>query len=213
VAGPNDLPRVRLWRRVTPRRLTILLCALALCLGLAACGNHHPHFAGGQSQGTDAADANNNGGYVDAGPITYQLQISRALNPYSSEDSQYIKGLPSGVSSDIPGTDLWYGVFLWAKNQTNKPQTTTDNFEVVDTQGDTYYPIKLDSSVNPFAWTSMSLAPQETEPKPNTVMSYGPTQGGLLLFKVSNTVFDNRPLTLYILGSNNQKLGSISLNL
>ena len=213
MSGRLDSPLVRLWRRVIPRRLTMILCALAMGPGLAACGNHHAHYAGGQQNGTDVADANNNGGYVDAGPITYQLQVSRTLNPYSPEDSQYVKGLPSGVSSDIAGTDLWYGVFLWAKNQTHLPQTTTDNFEVVDTQGATYYPLKLDSGTTPFAWNAESLAPQETEPKPNTVMSFGPTQGGLLLFKVSDSIFDNRPLTLYILGSNNQKLAAISLNL
>ena len=34
--------------------------------------------------------------YVDAGPITYQLQISRQLNQYATEDSQYLAGLPAG---------------------------------------------------------------------------------------------------------------------
>jgi hypothetical protein len=195
------------------RRLLTLLCALALAAGVAACGNHHPHLAGGQAQGTDAADANNNGGYVDAGPVTYQLEISRPLNQYSTEDSQYVRGLPAGMSSDIPGTQLWYGVFLWAKNQTQHPQSTTDNFEIVDTQGNVYHPVKLDPAVNPLAWNSESLAPLQTEPKPGTLMSEDSPGGGELLFKVSNSVFDNRPLTLYILGSNDQKLGSISLNL
>ena len=195
------------------RRPLTLLCALAVASGLAACGNHHPHMASGQLSGTDVADANNNGGYVDAGPVTYQLQISRPLNQYSAEDSQYVRGLPSGTSTNLPGTELWYGVFLWAKNQTQHPQTTSDNFEVMDTQGDVYRPLKLNTAVNPLAWDAESLAPLQTEPKPNTLMSEDATQGGELLFKMPNTIFDNRPLTLYILGSNNQKLGSISLNL
>jgi hypothetical protein len=195
------------------RRLLTLLCALTLVTGVAACGNHHPHMAGGQSSGADAADANNNGGYVDAGPVTYQLEISRPLNPYSAEDSAYMRGLPAGMSIDIPGTQTWYGVFLWAKNQTQHPQSTIDNFEIVDTQGNVYRPIKLNPAINPLAWNSESLAPLQTEPKPNTLMSLDAPGGGELLFKVSNSVFDNRPLTLYLLGSNNQKLGSISLNL
>lgn len=195
------------------RRLLIALCAIAATLAIAACGDHHPHLAGLPPHVQSSADANNDGGYVDAGPITYQLQISRQLNPYSTEDSQYVKGLPSSVSSSVGPTQLWYGVFLWAKNQTKHAQTTSDNFKIVDTQGDTYYPIKLSSAANPFAWTAQSLAPLATEPGPATIANAGPTQGGLLLFKVSNSVYDNRPLTLYILGANNQKLGSISLNL
>lgn len=205
---PGTLPAA-----VNARRLLLALCAIAATLALAACGDHHPHLNGLPPHVQSSADANNNGGYVDAGPITYQLQISRELNPYSVEDSQYVKGLPSSVSSSLGATQLWYGVFLWAKNQTQHPQTTSDNFEVVDTQGDTYYPVKLDTAANPFAWTSQTLAPLGTEPGPATVQSSGPTQGGLLLFKVPTSVYDNRPLTRYILGTGNQKLGSISLNL
>lgn len=203
----------RLPAAVNARRLLTALCAVAAMLAIAACGDHHPHLNGLPPHVQSSADDNNDGGYVDAGPITYQLQISRELNPYSTEDSQYVKGLPSGVSSSLGATQLWYGVFLWAKNQTKHSQTTSDNFEIVDTQGDTYYPIKLQSGTNPFAWTAQRLASLGTEPGPNSVQSGGPTQGGLLLFKLSTSVYDNRPLTLYILGSGNQKLGSISLNL
>ncbi len=84
---------------------------LTLALGVSACGHKqaHPHVA----------DANNIGGYVDAGPITYQLQISRILNPYGTEDSQYLKGLPLGTPP-LTADQYWYGVFLWAKNQTEQ---------------------------------------------------------------------------------------------
>ena len=203
----------RLPAAVNARRLLIALCAIASTLAIAACGDHHPHLNGLAPHVQSSADANNDGGYVDAGPITYQLQISRELNPYSVEDSAYVKGLPASVSSSLGATQLWYGVFLWAKNQTKHSQVTSDNFEVVDTQGDTYYPIKLDTAANPYAWTSQRLAPLATEPGPDSLQSTGPTQGGLLLFKVPDTVYSDRPLTLYILGADNQKLGSISLNL
>ncbi|MFL5861849.1 MAG: hypothetical protein ACJ780_13890 [Solirubrobacteraceae bacterium] len=198
---------------MSPRRLVIALSALLLGLGVAACGNHHPHTAGGQQTGHNTADANNNGGYVDAGPITYQLQISRELNQYGVEDSQYLKGLPASVAPQLGPTYFWYGVFLWGKNQSAHPQTTTDNFIVVDSQGNIYRPVRLDPQANPFAWTARTLQPNETQPIPNSVASEGPTQGGLLLFKVSDAVYSNRPLTLYILGAGDEKLGSISLNL
>ncbi len=186
-------------------RLWLILGALVLALGLAACGNEQAH--------PTVADANNDGDYVDAGPVTYQLQISRELNQYSTEDSQYVKGLPAGYGTTLGPNELYYGVFLWAKNQTNKPQTTSDNFEVTDTEGDVYRPLKLDTNVNPFAWTAQTLKPLQTEPGPATVAAAGPTQGGLLLFLMNTSVYANRPLTLHILGPQNQTQATISLNL
>jgi hypothetical protein len=189
---------------VRARRLILFLCALTLAVGLTACGHKEAH--------PTQADANNNGGYVDAGPVTYQLQISRELNPYQVEDSTYIKGLPAG-STAPSAQQFWYGVFLWAKNQTHHDYTTLANFEITDSQGDAYYPLKLDPNVNPFAWTPQTLAPNQIEPGPNTVASAGPTQGGLLLFRLNDTAYSDRPLTLWLLSADNKKLGSISLNL
>jgi hypothetical protein len=189
---------------VRARRYRRAACALVLGLGLASCGAKQAH--------PTVANADNDGTYIDAGPVTYQLQISRELNQYGTEDAAYVKGLPAGTPA-LGATSEWYGVFLWAKNQTHQTQTTSDNFEIVDTQGDTYLPIKLDPNLNPFAWTSESLPPLQIEPGPDTVAHAGPTQGGLLLFKISTNAYANRPLTLYILGSHNQRLGSISLDL
>ena len=195
----------RLRPAVTLRRSLIALCGLLLASGVAACGHQTPH--------QNFADANNDGDYVSAGYITYQLQISRELNQYGVEDSQYLKGLPPGVSTSIGPDQLWYGVFLWAKNQSGHSATTTDKFEVVDTQGNVYHPIALNSQINPFAWTSQTLPNLAIYPGPNTVASEGPTQGGLLLFKMSSSAYSNRPLTLFILGHGNRRLGGISLNL
>jgi hypothetical protein len=189
---------------VKARRLYLLALALTLAVGLSACGHKEAH--------PTQADANNNGVYIDAGPVTYQLQISRELNQYSTEDSSYVKGLPPGTAQPSP-TQIWYGVFLWAKNQTHHDQTTLDRFEITDTMGNTYYPLKLNPNVNEFAWESETLAPNQVEPGPDTVAADGPTQGGLLLFKLPTSVYSNRPLTLWLLGSGNKKLGSISLNL
>ncbi len=189
---------------MSARRLWIAACALVLVFGVTACGNKqaHPHVA----------DANNDGDYVDAGPVTYQLQISRVLNQYSSEDSQYVKGLAAGTAPPT-ATQQWYGVFLWAKNQTTKARTTADNFDMTDTEGNKYYPIKLDPALNPFAWSSQTLAPQQTEPGPDTTAASGPTQGQLVLFKIGTSAYANRPLTLHILGASDQTLATISLDL
>jgi hypothetical protein len=185
---------------VSARRLWILVCALALAVGLGACGQEsHP------------TSLLNNGVYVDAGPITYQLQVSRELNPYLTEDRQYVAGLPAGTSSPGPN-QLWYGVFLWAKNQSETPQLSARSFRILDSGGDTFYPLHLDADVNGYAWTQQLLGPHAQEPELNTTASFGPTQGGLLLFKLPTSVYSNRPLTLQIFAPGGGK-GEISLDL
>jgi hypothetical protein len=189
---------------VSVRRFWILGSGLLLALALGACGHKvaHPHDA----------DSNNNGFYIDAGPVTYQLQVSRELNPYNIEDQAYLRGLPTGTAPPAPNEE-WYGVFLWAKNQTGQPAVTANNFDIIDTQGTTYHPVSLDPGVNPFAWTAQTLKPLETQPLPSSVASNGPTQGSELLFKINTSAYSNRPLTLEIRGPSNQLLGTISLDL
>jgi hypothetical protein len=180
-----------------------LLACLGVSLALAACGSgKHPYDA----------TADNNGFYVKAGGIIYQLQISRELNQYAVEDHQYLVGLPTGTTR--PGSnEIWYGVFLWAKNYAKRPLTTAGSFDIVDTQGNRYYPLGLDSSTNQYAWSAQMLDPLGTEPAPNTTASFGPTQGALLLFKVSTSVYENRPLTLEIHPQGTAQTSTISLDL
>ena len=176
-----------------------LLALAPLSLAIAACGSHHSNYA----------DANNIGTYVKAGPVTYQLEVSRELNPYSHEDSGYLAGLPRKDAALAPD-QIWLGVFVWAKNTTHQPQQTTAAFDVVDTQGAVYTPIAY---TNPYVWTSQMLAPGAVEPAPNTTAGYGPTQGGMLLFKVSTQVYSNRPLTLRIYGNTGKVWATIALDL
>lgn len=187
---------------MSARRLWTIVCALAMAIGVAACG-----------QVAQPSSDLNDGVYVDAGPITYQLQVSRELNQYAVEDRQYLTGLPAGTTTSLTPDQLWYGVFLWAKNQTNQSHPTAERFDIVDSSGDVYYPIPLDGSINGYAWTHQVLDPSAIEPAPNTTASFGPTGGGLLLFKLPNAVYSNRPLTLQIFPSGGGKVARISLDL
>ena len=181
----------------------LLVLSATLLVALAGCGSgRHP----------SDATANNNGYYVKAGPITYQLQISRELNPYAVEDHQYLTGMPAGTGAPAPD-ELWYGVFLWAKNTTEQPQQTSDSFYIQDTSGDKYYPVPLNASLNPYAWTGQMLQPLGTEPGPDTTAYFGPTQGALVLFKLNTSVYANRPLTLYIQAPGASQPSTISLDL
>jgi len=184
------------------RRTRILLCGVSLALPLAACGHKQAHPHAGDSEGV----------YVDAGPVTYQVQLSRELSPYNVEDQQYLRGLPSGTLGPRPDEE-WFAIFLWAKNQSRSPATTASSFDIVDTQGTKYVPLAINPTVNPFAWTPQSLKPLGTEPSPDSVAAFGPTQGSELLFKINTSAYSNRPLTLEIRGPAQQLWGSITLDL
>ena len=188
------------------RRVPILCSSLViLALGLAGCGNNPPR--------RHAADPGNFGVYVWAGPITYQLQISRELNGYSTEDSQYLMGLPKGTTAPTPDQE-WFAVFMWAWNETHQYQTTAplSAFDLIDTQGNTYRPEPINPLQNPYQWTPQRLAPRATEPAPDTTAFFGPTQGQLLLFKISTTAYANRPLVLQIRGAQNQVQATIPVD-
>ena len=186
---------------MSARRVWILVCAFGLAVGLGACG-----------QASQPTSVLNNGVYVTSGPITYQLQVSRELNPYLIEDSQYVAGVPAGAGA-LGANQLWYGVFLWAKNQTKHPELTAKSFDIVDSSDHHYYPLHLNTAMNGYAWTPQLLSPSGQQPNLNTTASFGPTQGGLLLFKLPTTVYSNRPLTLEIFPAAGGQKADISLDL
>ncbi len=197
-------PAVSARRLPIIRRITILACSLSLVLGFAACGQQaHPHVA--DTLGTAAS-----GFYVDAGPVTYQVQLSRELSPYSQEDNGYL----AGVSAPPPKPDEeWFAVFVWAKNQTASDQTTTNSFDIIDTAGNKYYPVALNPQVNPYAWSAQTLKPSATQPAPDTTATFGPTQGQELLFKINSVAYTNRPLTLEIHAAGQANPTLVSLDL
>ena len=173
--------------------------ALGAALALGACGSSHI---------TSDASANNNGVYISLNGLDYQLQVSRELNPFSPEDHGYLTGL---AATPPTAQQIWYGVFLRALNASHQSRTTAASFDIRDTQGNVYYPTPLNPATNEYVWTAQTLQPLGTEPAPDTTASFGPTQGGLVLFKLNNSVYANRPLTLDI--HSGSSTATISLDL
>jgi hypothetical protein len=187
---------------VRARRSLILICLLPLAAILSACG----------ARGGISTIGDTEAFYVRAGQLTYQVQLSRELNPYSVEDKGYLQGLPPGTTPPKPDEE-WFAVFLWAKNNSHHAQTTTDSFDMVDTQGNTYYPLTLNASLNPYAWTTEKLPPNGTEPVPDSTASFGPTQGQELLFKINDSAYSNRPLLLQIHAAGQAQPSIVTLDL
>ena len=141
---------VRLRAAVTLRRSLIALCGLLLAVGLAACGHQSPH--------QNFADANNDGDYISAGYITYQLQISRELNQYGAEDSAYLKGLPPGISPRRSGpTSCGTACSCGPRTRAGtRPPPATTSWSSTPRATSTGRSSST-RNVNPFAWTSTTL--------------------------------------------------------
>lgn len=189
-------------------RLPLLLAAGALAVGISGCSIEHRTNATGVSQDELSAGGEP---YFWQGQVTYQVELSRQLNPYDADDVQYLSGLKSAQS--LTPQQFWFGVFLWAKNQTNHNATTADRFEIVDSAGDVFKPTALNANLNPYAWTSQTLGPDAIEPLADSTASNSSPGGGMILFKLNQNVYSNRPLTLKVWGKGSSKPSLVSLDL
>ncbi len=200
-------------RSTITRRIPHLIVAGALALAISGCaiGNKVPHPHSGSEDGTASS-----GFYVDVGrpAITYQVQISRVLNPYATEDKTYLRGVASSDLSLTPSQD-WFVVFIRALNQSSVPVTTTptSDFTISDTQGNIYRPLAINAGENDLAYEPIRLRPNQTEPFADAIANYDTTQGVELLFKLNNSIYDNRPLTLNIDAPGQKGPSQVSLDL
>ena len=163
-----------------------LLLSLVAAL-IAGCGN----------KGEEHIEAETEGIYLTAGGLTYQVQMSRFLNPGAVDDEEYLRGLPEGVPAQLPGDEIWFGVWMRVKNYSDETLTPTTNFTIVDTEENEYRPVPLDAS-NPFQYVPVPLKHSEVIPLPNSANQSGPIQGSLILFRLKTDSLQNRPLKLMI---------------
>jgi hypothetical protein len=168
-----------------PRRtLTLLLVALA-ALAVGACGNKVSRELHADTEGV----------YVDLGPMKYQVQISRLLNPASTEDRAYLIDLPTGET--LGPDDEWFAVFMRVENGTKNPQRAAQDYEIVDTQENHYRPIQMGPK-NVFAYRPDVIGSNQVLPLPDSPAGQNSIQGAMLLFKIPVANFSNRPLELRI---------------
>ena len=113
------------------RKLFLLLAVATL---VAGCGN----------KTEEAVEAETEGIYLEAGGLTYQVQLSRFLNPGNVDDFQYLMGLPEGINRELPGDEIWFGVWMRVKNYSDETLTPTTDFTIVDTQENEFRPVPLD---------------------------------------------------------------------
>jgi hypothetical protein len=183
--APRRRPRL-------PRRTTFAALAALAALALGACGDSHTRV----TTGTYAGSSGKNAPYLNVGPLVYEVQISRELNPYDTEDSSYLLGLTPAQRALHPGEE-WFGVFMQVYNNSSLPHPVATNITITEALGNVYHPLAI-GPTNLFAYRP-GLAPADGRvPALNTVAADGPTQGALLLFKIKVLSLNNRPFTLKI---------------
>lgn len=181
------------------RRLALCLLAVAAVAALAGCGNRIETRTLGETEGI----------YIDVGELKYQVQLSRILNPDDLEDRAYLAGLPAG--EEASAEEAWFAIFLRVENTTGEPRPAAEEFEIIDTQENTFKPLALEN--NPFAYEAEALAPKGIIPHPDSIAGEGVIQGSLLLFKVSVDALQNRPLEFRITGpESSDEVGIVDLD-
>jgi len=174
-------------------RISLLLAlALAAALGLSACGDSHTKVTGGTYAGESGANAP----YLDVGPLVYQAQLSRELNPYDIEDASYLAGLTPAQRALSPSRE-WFAVFVQVFNNGSKPAPASTNLTIRDTQGNVYSPV-LPNQTNLYAFRGGDVPAEGRLPVADSTAATGPTQGAMLLYKIKTVSLDNRPLTIKI---------------
>jgi hypothetical protein len=181
------------------RKSPLALFALLAALGLGACGDSHTKVTTGTYAGESGASAP----YLDVGPLVYEVQLSRQLNPYDTEDSSYLQGLTPAQSKLLPGQE-WFGVFLQVYNNGSLARQAAEapTLKIFDTQGNIYLPVVPDQT-NQFAYRGGIVPAKGRLPELNTIAADGPTQGVLLLYKIGLVSLDNRPLKIRIVNPAN----------
>jgi hypothetical protein len=165
--------------RMRPRPVAILislLAALALAGAVSACG---------EEEETEVVE----GEPVEVAELSYNVGLTRFLNPDDNEDAEYLVGLPAAE----PGTS-YLGVFLTIENETSEPQASADRYTVHDTLDTEYETVE---SQSPYALDVAADVPADGElPLPDTTAATGPNHGSVLIFLVDDEVSENRPLRL-----------------
>jgi hypothetical protein len=181
------------------RKLPLILAAILAALVVSACGDSHTRI----TTGTYAGESGANAPYLNVGPLIYEVQLSRELNPANSEDASYLQGLTPAERKLEPGQE-WFAVFMQVYNNTNNPHPAATSMTITDTQENTYTPITPDES-NLFAYRAGTVEPKNQIPLPGTVADDDPAEGLVLLYKIQIVSLDNRPLVLKIVDPDNPK--------
>ena len=189
-------------RPMGSRRLLLALACAATVMSFSGCFLEEEKEEG---------EALREGLAVKVGGIEYTVYITRELNPALPDDRGYWQG-----EEAKPGFAL-YGVFLEACNRSEDDDElddgtyeATDDFTVVDTQGNEYEPLEPDED-NVFHYKAGPVEPGSCIPELGSLAQQAPTGGALLPFEFPLEAGENRPLELEIHAEGEEGLVELDL--
>ena len=176
------------------------LAALALLavLALAACGDSHTRV----TTGTYAGESGANAPYLNVGPLIYEVQISRELNPWNNGDSTYLQGLAPAQRQLAPGPGVVRGLRagLQQHHQTAASPPTADH---AHRHPGEHLPADPAGPTNLFAYRGGHGARQRPAPAPRHPAAHGSAPGRAAAVQDRDVSLDNRPLELKIINPEN----------
>jgi hypothetical protein len=128
---------------------------------------------------------------VELGELSFNVQLTRFLNPDDPEDEAYLRGQP------LRSADQQYlAVFMTVDNEGDQPAELPSTMTIRDTRDNTYQPL---DSASVYALELGTTLPAGDElPRPDTPAATGPIRGAMVLFRVDRAVTENRPIELEI---------------
>jgi hypothetical protein len=174
-------------------RLATALCLVSAFCALTAAGC-------GEEEELEVIE----GEPVHLGELSYNVQLTRFLNPDDNEDTEYLLGqrpAPSGMG--------YLGVFMVIENESEETLDSASEFSIVDTTEQKFTPVPTKS---PYGLNPGEPVPAEGQlPLTDTTAATGPIQGAMLLFLVPDAVTENRPLELEIATA--EETGKVELDI
>jgi hypothetical protein len=159
--------------------------------------------------GCDTAPENANqvseGQGIKLGELLYNVQITRILNLDDAEDKAYLVGQKA-----LPPDQYYLGVFMRVDNEGSSSAQVARDFKVVDTVGTTFAPLPSKSL--------FALEPGQTIhggdqlPEGESTAANGPIEGSMVLFRITESAIEDRPLTLEI-PSSDGSTGEVELDI
>jgi len=159
--------------------MLLALALLAAAIPFAACGAEEEELEVVEGEPIEVDD------------VSYNVVISRFLNPDDVEDAEYLAGAP-----DPPDGEQYFGVFMQIENDSDETFSLPNELTVVDTADNIYGQLETDSQ---YALPlGDELPPENSAPVADSTPAYGPIQGSLVLFLIREVSAENRPLKLEV---------------
>ena len=176
VAGASRSPADRLPRRMSSPLRKLLLAVLAArsrSLALGACGDSHTRV----TTGTYAGESGANAPYLNVGPLVYEVQLSRELNPYQHEDAAYLRGSDARPSASSNRARSGSGCSCRSTTTPRQPHAGRDQPDDHRHPGQHLHPDRARARPTSSPTAAGPVPAKSQLPSPSSVAADGPTAG------------------------------------